>query len=180
MPGDFPALDKQELFTRLAQGHAAGITVVTPNRRLAQALAREFDEGQAATDLPVWETADILFVDTFIERFYEDALYASGAESLPQLLSPAQDRAIWESVLSGAPLLSVAETAANCAKTWRLAHEWRIDGVPDKFPGNDDTRAFLSIPARHDLWRRVSADWLAGLVVRGICADPSAFITQIS
>jgi glucuronate isomerase len=33
---------------------------------------------------------------------------------------------------------------------------------------NDDTRAYPSIPARHDLWRRVSADWLAGLVVRGI------------
>ncbi len=33
---------------------------------------------------------------------------------------------------------------------------------------NDDTRAFPSIPARHDLWRRVSADWIAGLVVRGI------------
>jgi glucuronate isomerase len=33
---------------------------------------------------------------------------------------------------------------------------------------NDDTRAFLSIPARHDLWRRASANWLAGLVTRGI------------
>jgi glucuronate isomerase len=33
---------------------------------------------------------------------------------------------------------------------------------------NDDTRAFPSIPARHDLWRRVSANWLAGLVVRGV------------
>ena len=26
----------------------------------------------------------------------------------------------------------------------------------------DDTRAFLSIPARHDVWRRASANWLAG------------------
>jgi glucuronate isomerase len=33
---------------------------------------------------------------------------------------------------------------------------------------NDDTRAFPSIPARHDLWRRVASDWIAGLVVRGI------------
>ncbi len=33
---------------------------------------------------------------------------------------------------------------------------------------NDDTRAFLSIPARHDVWRRASADWVAGLVVRSI------------
>lgn len=31
---------------------------------------------------------------------------------------------------------------------------------------NDDTRAFLSIPARHDLSRRVDANYLAGLVAR--------------
>ena len=33
---------------------------------------------------------------------------------------------------------------------------------------NDDTRVFPSIPARHDLSRRVDANWIAGLVVRGI------------
>jgi glucuronate isomerase len=31
---------------------------------------------------------------------------------------------------------------------------------------NDDTRAFCSIPARHDVWRRASANWVAGLVAR--------------
>lgn len=39
---------------------------------------------------------------------------------------------------------------------------------------NDDTRAFLSIPARHDVWRRASANWLAGLVVRQIVDMDSA------
>jgi glucuronate isomerase len=39
---------------------------------------------------------------------------------------------------------------------------------------NDDTRAYPSIPARHDLWRRASADWLAGLVVRGIVDEEDA------
>jgi glucuronate isomerase len=33
---------------------------------------------------------------------------------------------------------------------------------------NDDTRAFPSIPARHDLWRRVTSNWVAGLVIQGI------------
>jgi glucuronate isomerase len=33
---------------------------------------------------------------------------------------------------------------------------------------NDDTRAYPSIPARHDLSRRVDANWIAGLVVRGV------------
>jgi glucuronate isomerase len=39
---------------------------------------------------------------------------------------------------------------------------------------NDDTRAFPSIPARHDLWRRISSDWLANLVVRGLVAEDEA------
>jgi glucuronate isomerase len=39
---------------------------------------------------------------------------------------------------------------------------------------NDDTRSFPSIPSRHDLWRRMEANWLAGLVVRGILDMPDA------
>jgi glucuronate isomerase len=39
---------------------------------------------------------------------------------------------------------------------------------------NDDTRAFCSIPARHDVWRRASANWLASLVVRGIVEHQEA------
>lgn len=39
---------------------------------------------------------------------------------------------------------------------------------------NDDTRAFPSIPARHDVWRRVGANWVADLVVRGIVDEEDA------
>jgi glucuronate isomerase len=39
---------------------------------------------------------------------------------------------------------------------------------------NDDTRAFASIPARHDVWRRVSCDWLAGMLVQGLIAEDEA------
>jgi glucuronate isomerase len=39
---------------------------------------------------------------------------------------------------------------------------------------NDDTRAFPSIPARHDVWRRACADWLAGLVSRHIVDEDDA------
>jgi glucuronate isomerase len=47
---------------------------------------------------------------------------------------------------------------------------------------NDDTRAFCSIPARHDLWRRASANWLARLVVRHIVDldDASAMIQELA
>jgi glucuronate isomerase len=39
---------------------------------------------------------------------------------------------------------------------------------------NDDTRAYPSIQARHDVWRRASADWLAGLVARRIIDEDDA------
>ncbi len=39
---------------------------------------------------------------------------------------------------------------------------------------NDDTRAYPSIPARHDLWRRASVDWLSDLVLRGMVDDEDA------
>jgi glucuronate isomerase len=47
---------------------------------------------------------------------------------------------------------------------------------------NDDTRAFPSIPARHDVWRRVCSDWLAGLVLRGRIdlEDAEAMIVDLS
>jgi glucuronate isomerase len=47
---------------------------------------------------------------------------------------------------------------------------------------NDDTRAFPSIPARHDVWRRASSNWIAGLVVRGIVdmADAGEMILDLA
>jgi len=41
-------------------------------------------------------------------------------------------------------------------------------GLANTVGFNDDTRAYPSIPARHDLSRRVDANWIAGLVARGI------------
>jgi glucuronate isomerase len=41
-------------------------------------------------------------------------------------------------------------------------------GLQNTVGFNDDTRAFASIPVRHDLWRRASANWIAGLVARNI------------
>jgi glucuronate isomerase len=39
---------------------------------------------------------------------------------------------------------------------------------------NDDTRAFASIPARHDVWRRSCANWLARMVARHVISRTDA------
>jgi len=145
MPG--ATITKSDLFARLAEGHAARIAVVTPNARLSRELSREFDAVQAGKGLPVWETADILPLPSFIERLYEDALYSELAAKLPLLLTAAQSQALWETAIRasrwGEALLAVPQASADCARAWELAHAWRIAGGLGKFPGNDDATAFL-------------------------------------
>ena len=137
---EFPLMKKRDLFAQLASGHSAGIVVVTPNRRLAQTLAREFDEQQTASGLTVWETADILPFGAFVERFYEDALYSDIAAQIPPLLTGAQEQLLWEQIVGQSSLLSIAQTAAQCGEAWRLRHAWRIG--PET--GNEDAAAFNS------------------------------------
>jgi glucuronate isomerase len=48
-------------------------------------------------------------------------------------------------------------------------------GIHNTAGFNDDTRAFLSIPARHDLSRRVDANFLAGLFARHVIDKSDAF-----
>ena len=152
MPGDPSSISKADLFARLARGDAEGVSVVTPNRRLAQVLKAEFDNFQSRKSVPVWEDADILPLEAYAARCYEEATYsenaASGGEPLPMLLSPAQSRALWEEAIRASrwhgALLDVPATAARAMEAWQLAQEWRIAGALEKFPGGEDTQAFAA------------------------------------
>ncbi len=48
-------------------------------------------------------------------------------------------------------------------------------GIQNLAGFNDDSRNFVTIPARHDLWRRTCSNWLAGLVLRGMIDHEDAF-----
>ena len=134
-------LSRDDLFARLALGRAGGTTVVTPNRRLAQSLAAEFDRRQHASGLSVWETADVLPYAAFVDRLYEDALHSELADRLPLLLGPDQEQSLWEDVVrrrAGSALLAVAQTAALAREAWALAHAWDLaDGLPGALAGED-------------------------------------------
>ena len=137
-------LSRDELFARLAHGRMAGggTTVVTPNRRLAQTLASEFDRRQRAAGLTVWKTADVLPYGAFVQRLYDDALHAELADRLPLLLTPDQEQTLWEDVVrrsgAGDALLAVPETATLAREAWALAHAWGLaDGLPGALAGED-------------------------------------------
>ena len=151
---EFPRLSKAEVFARLAEGQNAGVTVVTPNRRLALALKREFDDAQARRGLSAWEAADILPLPAFVERAYEDALYSGQAAALPILLAPAQELALWENIIRGSAageaLLAVPETARLACEAWQLAHAWRLVPKLKNFPLNEDGKAFQEWALRYE------------------------------
>jgi ATP-dependent helicase/nuclease subunit B len=139
MSAALPELARDDLFARLAVGHAAQITVITPNRRLAQGLSGEFDRQQIASGRTAWDTPDILPYASFVERLYEDALHSELAAGVPLLLTPEQEQGLWQELVhgseSGGALLAVAETAALAREAWELAHAWdlfdRLDALPD-------------------------------------------------
>src|SRR5919109_1028804 len=131
-------LPKAELFARLERGHVERITIVTPNKRLSQALMSEFDAFQTEKNLSVWEAPDILPFGAFVERLWEDALYSNLGETLPLLLTPAQEQLIWQDLIRASDFLLPEDAAAQCREAWRLMHEWRI-GVA---AGNEDALAF--------------------------------------
>jgi ATP-dependent helicase/nuclease subunit B len=172
---------KHELFERLAQGHAARITVVTPNRRLAHRLKSDFDDFQAGKGLSVWEDADILPLEAFIGRCYEDALYADGGESLPLLVSAEQSRELWLEAIEGSSwsleLQDKAGTAARAMRAWELAQEWGITGGLEKFAQTEDTQAFAEWAKGYA--RRLKKDALvdaAGLPALGLKAPKTRLL----
>ena len=142
----FPDLSKTQVFARLAAGRKAGATVVTPNRRLALALKREFDDARAGQGLTVWESADIVPFSALVERAYEDALDSGHATELPILLTAIQEQALWESAIrgseAGGTLLAIPETAALAREAWRLAHAWHLLPRFRNIPLNEDGKAF--------------------------------------
>jgi probable DNA repair protein len=168
----YPAVDKQDLFTGLADDRSTGLTVVTPNRRLAHELAREFGEFQQGRGLAVWQTPDVLPFGALVERLYQDALYSDAAPRLPLLLTPAQEWELWQAAIRasewGGMLLSPASTAEECRRAWELVHEWDIAGAIGSVPGNEDARAFAewsrAYVRRCETERGTDAARLPGLV----------------
>ena len=183
---DFPVLSKAEVFARLAAGAQAATTIVTPNRRLAQELARAFDATRIAAGLSAWEAADIIPLNAYIERLWEAATYSDRTLATPQLLSPAQEQALWEEVIAASTwsgeLLSPARAAVQCQDAWRLAHAWRIDGALELFPGNDDARAFAEWSrayikrANNDIDSARLADAVSAMLGDGALPKPQTLI----
>lgn len=149
----FPQISHEEVFARLMASPAEQPCLLTPNRRLALSLQREYAERRIAGGAALWDTPDILPLSGFIQRAADDARY-TGAALLPLVLAAEQSRTMWESLLreseTGASLLAGAEAAALAHEAWQLTVSWRLRDCLRGAPLNEDARAFLDWSPRYE------------------------------
>jgi ATP-dependent helicase/nuclease subunit B len=189
MPGgaeQAPALTREALFAQLASAEGAGITVITPNLRLAQELQRAYDANQLACGLEVWSAPDLLPWTAFVSRLWEVALYSEAGMGLPQLLTAAQEQALWEEIVrgwdageGGDGLLAVPEAAAAARDAWKTAHGWNLMPALRDAPLNEDAQAWTEWARRYERDTR-----RAGLVeaarLPGLLAAQVASVTSVT
>ena len=141
----------------LVEALAAGATVITPNRRLALYIKREYDAAQAHDGKSVWPSADALPYGAFLERTWRDvALAETGAT----LLSPQQEVALWENVIETSRhaglLLNPAAAARTAREAWLTQRAFGMDHArhrPALEAMNEDAAAFGG-------WRRAYVERL--------------------
>lgn len=147
-------LSKAALFDQLAGGGAGRVSVVTPNRRLAQSLAQQFDAYQMAQGRSLWDAPDILPFSAFVERVCDQALHSELGADMPVLLTPAQEQALWEGIIErsdeGAGLLALPQAAAAAREAWETAHAWRLTSKLRRAVRNEDAEAFERWALRYE------------------------------
>lgn len=104
-------------------------TILTPNRRLAATLKERHKEIKLNNGELCWESPDILPLNSWLKRLWDDYI-ATSEDNSPCLLTGAQEQNIWQSVVSNAKdndfILQINETAAIAQAAWALLRQWQI------------------------------------------------------
>jgi len=125
---------------------AQGTTVVAVSERLARHLRWRFDRAQAAVGKAAWPSADILSWNAWLERLYLESALAGGDAGRYDLLTRAQSRLVWHSVIDAQAGVTGGRSATGMAlEAWRQCGDWRIR-VRDLHAAafNPDTEAFAA------------------------------------
>ncbi len=131
---------QEEIYRELARG----ATLITVNARLARWFAREFHTLQREQGRTVWRPPDVVPLDAFLNRTWNDCVWHGAGNGLT-LLAPLQEQFVWEGVIRASPagetLLRIPETASSAVQTWRLVQTYRLP-VDGRFEAADDWAAF--------------------------------------
>lgn len=162
--------------TKMGEG---SLTILTANRRLANYLQQEYDKQQQLKKQNVWKTANILPLNSWIEKFW---LENESEHRL--LLSDFQESCIWESIIQSSQhksLLNPFATAQLAKQAWQLINSWNISLEQIDQGYNDEVRAF-SDWARQFINRCEQEQWIsrATLTKRVIHLLETQSITTLS
>jgi len=186
VPTLFSQLSFHEIFRRIED--SAVVTVVTPNRRLAQALKENFNRYQSNQQKSVWRSGDILPFTSFLERVYLDAFYSNLSIDLPLLLTEVQACALWQGIIrsseAGSSLLNTWQTAQLAYEAWQLIHAWRLaPNAQNQFLNEDCSvfRAWMAIfetelENKHQIDPACLADHIGDLYQQELLAKPDVLI----
>jgi ATP-dependent helicase/nuclease subunit B len=133
----------EEIFRALREG----APVLTAGRRLARVLAGEFHSVEAERGRAVWDRPDVLPLDAYLDRMWDQWLARYADQNAPVLLDALPEQMLWEQIIrespAGATLLQIPETARQAGETWRLMAEYRLT-VDGSFEASEDWAAFAN------------------------------------
>ncbi|MFO1398962.1 MAG: PD-(D/E)XK nuclease family protein [Burkholderiales bacterium] len=110
-----------------ADALAAGLTIVTPNKRLARALAARHDHARAQAGARGWEAARVLPWQPWLDTLWLDAVAAHALDR--PLVTPHAAALLWDRIVTQrATLLDPRGAAERAAEAWRDFHAWRHPG----------------------------------------------------
>lgn len=125
--------------------------ILTPTRRLATRLNRDYAQLQITQQKNVWHT-DIISLNGWLERLwqtYQDDIH----HPQPMRLNAWQNQLVWQEMIDASeltPLLRKESTARLAQQAWTLLKEWNI---PFESIASDavsaDIQVFLTICARY-------------------------------
>ncbi len=126
-------------------------TIVTPSPLLAAVVAKQFAEYQLSRGLETWERPAIYSSGAWLSVCWQEARYSSN--EIPTLLSPAQERLAWQSIIEEQhpDLFDSSATAGMARRAARVLAEWHISAEGGDWNDHPDAQQFQ---AWHKRFRR--------------------------
>ncbi len=113
----------------LAAALAAGVTLVTPNNRLARDLAARHDDAMRASGRRAWPAARALPWHAWVRTLWQDALAADALPDPRPLLADTASAFLWDRIVGASgKLLDPRGAAERAGEAWQLFHAWREPG----------------------------------------------------
>lgn len=149
--------------------------VLTPNRRLAATLIKQYQESKIAQGMLCWPTVLILPISTWLEKLWNE--YTSQViDETPLLLTSDQEQILWEEIIRKSPeseyLLQVSRTAKLALSAWELLKQWKIDPNDPQLAITEDSQFFqkwastfqLQCKQQNLLDHASLPDWLSSII----------------